>query len=251
MGFLQLSNGDLFEKTHDELDFEFLGNIRGKEWRIQTNIYGNGSTATGREERYELWFDPTKDFHRYSILWTESRILSAPFLLSPTSSKHRTIKIEPFFRIFFSRFFVDGIPIREIINNEAMEKNFPAKPMSLYATIWDGSSWATSGGRYKVDYRRAPYIAEFADLAVSGRAVDPIDHSPAYGSDIWRHRQITPAERRTMVALRRKHMTYSYCYDKERYPKPPEECVVDEKEKKGIAGRRRPIRRRRRSDAAL
>ncbi|KAI8032516.1 putative xyloglucan endotransglucosylase/hydrolase protein 30 [Camellia lanceoleosa] len=47
-------NGDIFEKTHDELDFEFLGNIRGKRWRFQTNVYGNGSTSRGREERYTL-----------------------------------------------------------------------------------------------------------------------------------------------------------------------------------------------------
>ena len=48
-----MSNGDIFEKNHDEIDFEFLGKIRGKDWRIQTNIYGNGSTSVGREERYE------------------------------------------------------------------------------------------------------------------------------------------------------------------------------------------------------
>ncbi|KAI9078009.1 hypothetical protein K1719_039934 [Acacia pycnantha] len=53
------SNGDVFEKTHDELDFEFLGNIGGKPWRFQTNLYGNGSTHRGREERYRLWFDPS------------------------------------------------------------------------------------------------------------------------------------------------------------------------------------------------
>lgn len=72
---LQMSNGDIFEKNHDEIDFEFLGNIRGKSWRIQTNIYGNGSTSVGREERYNLWFDPSDDFHHYSILWTDSQIM--------------------------------------------------------------------------------------------------------------------------------------------------------------------------------
>lgn len=71
----QMSNGDMFEKNHDEVDFEFLGNIRGKNWRVQTNVYGNGSTNVGREERYGLWFDPSEDFHRYSILWTEDQIM--------------------------------------------------------------------------------------------------------------------------------------------------------------------------------
>ncbi|KAK4400132.1 putative xyloglucan endotransglucosylase/hydrolase protein 28 [Sesamum angolense] len=45
-----MSNGDIYEKNHDEIDFEFLGNIRGKDWRIQTNIYGNGSTSIGRKK---------------------------------------------------------------------------------------------------------------------------------------------------------------------------------------------------------
>jgi hypothetical protein len=72
---MQMSNGDVYERTHDELDFEFLGNVRGREWRVQTNVYGNGSTAVGREERYGLWFDPTEDFHRYAIHWSRHRIM--------------------------------------------------------------------------------------------------------------------------------------------------------------------------------
>lgn len=78
----QTSNGDVFPKTHDELDFEFLGNVAGKPWRFQTNFYGNGSTARGREERYQLWFDPTKQFHRYSILWTSNNIMWVFFFLT-------------------------------------------------------------------------------------------------------------------------------------------------------------------------
>lgn len=70
-----MSNVDMFAKNHDEIDFEFLGNIRGKEWRLQTNVYGNGSTGAGREERYGLWFDPSDDFHQYSILWSKDRIM--------------------------------------------------------------------------------------------------------------------------------------------------------------------------------
>ncbi|CAN6290084.1 unnamed protein product [Urochloa humidicola] len=185
-----MSNGDVYERTHDELDFEFLGNVRGREWRVQTNVYGNGSTAAGREERYGLWFDPTEDFHRYAILWTRDRIV----------------------------FYVDETPIREVVRTESMGAQFPSKPMSLYATIWDGSSWATSGGRYKVDYKYAPYVAEFADLALRGcaagrRACDEDPGAPA-------------AQRTAMEAFRARYMTYGYCYDRLRYPAPLPECSV-------------------------
>jgi len=72
---LQLSNGDVYEKTHDELDFEFLGSRWGGQWRVQTNVYGNGSTSRGREERYLLPFDPTLEAHRYSVLWAPTHIM--------------------------------------------------------------------------------------------------------------------------------------------------------------------------------
>ncbi|KAG9459785.1 hypothetical protein H6P81_004293 [Aristolochia fimbriata] len=199
------SNGDIFEKTHDELDFEFLGNIRGKKWRLQTNLYGNGSTSRGREERYTLWFDPSEEFHRYSILWTEKNII----------------------------FYVDEVPIREIVRNEAMGSDYPSKPMSLYATIWDGSAWATAGGRYKVDYDYAPFVSEFHDLTLRGCRVDPIQQRLAGDCNdetaelsAADYAVITPERRMAMRKFRQQYMTYSYCYDTLRYPVPPPECVV-------------------------
>ncbi|XXG81784.1 hypothetical protein AAC387_Pa09g2354 [Persea americana] len=209
-----MSNGDIFEKNHDELDFEFLGNIRGKEWRIQTNIYGNGSTGIGREERYGLWFDPSEDFHKYSILWTDDQII----------------------------FFVDNIPIREIKRSEEMGGDFPSKPMSLYATVWDGSTWATSGGRYKVNYKYAPYTAEFNDLILHGCAVDPLEQSTRCGEGDADHNSlseiglISSEQNRKMEEFRKKYMTYSYCYDRIRYPTPPVECVLDPHESERFRG---------------
>ncbi|KAJ8760568.1 hypothetical protein K2173_015235 [Erythroxylum novogranatense] len=195
-----MSNGDIFEKNHDEIDFEFLGNIRGKDWRIQTNIYGNGSTSVGREERYGLWFDPSNDFHQYSILWTDSQIV----------------------------FYVDNVPIRKIERTVSMGLEFPSKPMSLYATIWDGSDWATNGGKYRVNYKYAPYVTEFSDLVLHGCAVDPMNQSSK--CDTTHSSQaiptgITTSQRIKMESFRRKHMTYSYCYDRSRYKTPSPECV--------------------------
>ncbi|CAN6195834.1 unnamed protein product [Urochloa humidicola] len=201
-----LSNGDVYEKTHDELDFEFLGNVRGREWRVQTNVYGNGSTHAGREERYDLPFDPTDDFHHYSILWTSRRIV----------------------------FYVDETPIREVVRTAAMGAAFPSKPMSLYATIWDGSSWATLGGRYRANYKYAPFVAEFADLLIRGCAVDPTDRNSAAAGAAAACEERTsleslavPAEQRAdMAAFRRAHTSYSYCHDRRRYPVALSECAA-------------------------
>jgi xyloglucan:xyloglucosyl transferase len=57
----------------DELDFEFLGNRTGEPYIIQTNVYRSG--VGGREMRHSLWFDPTADFHSYSILWNPKQIV--------------------------------------------------------------------------------------------------------------------------------------------------------------------------------
>jgi xyloglucan:xyloglucosyl transferase len=84
--------------------------------------------------------------------------------------------------------------------------------MSLYATIWDGSSWATSGGRYKVDYKYAPYVAQFTDLLLQA------DHGAG--------ETMSPGGRAAMERVRARYMTYGYCYDRARYPAPLPECSV-------------------------
>ncbi|PRQ18977.1 putative xyloglucan:xyloglucosyl transferase [Rosa chinensis] len=205
------SNADVFEKSHDELDIEFLGNRERKPWRFQTNLYGNGSTNRGREERYRLWFDPTKDFHRYSILWTPNNII----------------------------FYVDEVPIREVVRKEAMGGDYPSKPMSLYATIWDASNWATDGGKAKVNYKFAPFVAEFKDLVLEGCPADPIEQFPfaefcaeklAYLTS-QDYSTISHARRAAMRRFRQRYMYYSYCYDSLRYPVPMPECEIIPAEK--------------------
>lgn len=119
-----------------------------------------------------------------------------------------------------------------------MGGEFPSKPMSLYATIWDASNWATSGGRYKVNYKYAPFVSEFKDLVLEGCPVDPIQEYPAAGctESVARlesadYAVITRKQRVAMRRFRQRFMYYSYCYDTLRYPVPPPECVIIPTEK--------------------
>ncbi|VAI54464.1 hypothetical protein VPH35_109154 [Triticum aestivum] len=213
------SNGDVFPKTHDELDFEFLGNIRGKPWRMQTNMYGNGSVSRGREERYVLPFDPTTEFHRYSILWARDAVV----------------------------FYVDDVPVRNLRRARA-GRDFPAKPMSLYATVWDASNWATSGGRYRVNYQYGPFVASFTDLALAGcRAPSPTEEGCADALAASDPAVMTLAKQQAMRQFRERNMVYSYCYDTRRYPVPFPECDLVESERTRFkdSGHRLSLRRRR------
>lgn len=147
---------------------------------------------------------------------------------------------ESFHFSFMCRFYVDEVPIREVKRTASMGGEFPSKPMTLYATIWDGSSWATNGGKYKVNYKYSPYIAEFSEFVLHGCTVDPIeqvfrkcDLTPQI-SEAAIPNNITTAKRTKMESFRRKHMTYSYCYDHLRYKIPPAECVLDPQEAKRL-----------------
>lgn len=135
--------------------------------------------------------------------------------------------------LFLDRFYVDNVPIREFKRTVPMGGDFPSKPMSLYATIWDGSDWATNGGKYRVNYKYAPFVTEFSDLVLHGCAVDPIEQLSKCenaNSSQAIPTGVTPMQRIKMESFRVKYMTYSYCYDRARYKVPPPECVVNPKE---------------------
>ncbi|KAL5723679.1 xyloglucan:xyloglucosyl transferase [Ranunculus cassubicifolius] len=200
-----MSNADLYPHNHDEIDIELLGHDSRKEWIVQTNIYVNGSTNIGREEKFRLWFDPTENFHSYSLIW----------------NNHHTV------------FLIDNVPVREVIHINAMP--YPLKPMSLYSTIWDASDWATNGGKSPVNYKYAPYVASFTQLQMSGctwdktkqaplciknnqglSSLDPVD-----GDDFSK---LSPEQKMGMDGVRKRLMIYSYCKDPRRYKVLPPEC---------------------------
>lgn len=120
-----------------------------------------------------------------------------------------------------------------MVKNDAMGADFPSKPMGLYATIWDASDWATSGGKYRANYKYAPFVAEFTDLVLHGCATDPLEEVVAATTSCAdqlassEFATITPKQKSAMRKFRSRYVYYSYCYDTVRYPVPPPECVID------------------------
>ncbi|KDP26372.1 hypothetical protein JCGZ_17530 [Jatropha curcas] len=191
--FYLTSQGD----NHDELDFEFLGNKEGKPITLQTNVFANG--LGNREQRIYLWFDPTKDFHSYRILWNQHQIV----------------------------FFVDEIPIRVFNNNTKFGVSYPSHPMKVEASLWDGDSWATDGGQTKTNWSNAPFKAHFLGFDISGCS-SKIQQclSPNYWWNVQKYWKLDLAQQRAYENVRNKFLTYDYCFDRPRFPVTPPECLL-------------------------
>ncbi|KAM0912849.1 hypothetical protein ACQ4PT_012540 [Festuca glaucescens] len=188
----------------DELDFEFLGNRTGEPYIIQTNVYRSG--VGGREMRHSLWFDPTVDFHSYSILWNPKQIV----------------------------FFVDKVPIREYRNSDKPNTFFPiAKPMYVFSSIWNADDWATRGGLEKTDWTKGPFVSSYSDFTADACAWASGPAPPACAAvtgDSWWDQPpawaLDKGQRQDNGWVARNLMIYDYCDDRKRFPTVPEECAL-------------------------
>ncbi|XP_026397153.1 probable xyloglucan endotransglucosylase/hydrolase protein 23 [Papaver somniferum] len=190
--------------THDEIDFEFLGNLSGDPYTLHTNVFSQGKG--NREQQFHLWFDPTADFHTYSILWNPQRII----------------------------FSVDGTPIREFKNSESIGVPFPkSQPMRIYSSLWNADDWATRGGLVKTDWSHAPFTASYrnfnanACVATSSTASSCAAKSKASGNNAWFSQELDSTNQKRMRWVQKNYMIYNYCTDKKRFSQGmPPECAT-------------------------
>ncbi|XP_010940514.1 probable xyloglucan endotransglucosylase/hydrolase protein 32 [Elaeis guineensis] len=191
-----LSNNEAHPGFHDEVDVEFLGTTPGEPYTLQTNVYIRGSgdgRIIGREMKFHLWFDPTAGFHNYAILWNAREII----------------------------FYVDDVPIRRYPRKSVY--TFPLRPMWVYGSIWDASSWATDDGKYKADYRYQPFVASFTRFVVHGCSAfasprcRPV-HSSPFGIGLSSRQSMA------MHWVQKHCMIYNYCWDHKRDHSLTPEC---------------------------
>ncbi|KAF9590768.1 hypothetical protein IFM89_038295 [Coptis chinensis] len=192
--------------NHNEFDFEFLGNTTGEPYLVQTNIYING--VGNREQRLSLWFDPSKDFHAYSILWNQHQVV----------------------------FLVDETPIRVYTNKEKKGVPFPKdQAMGIYSSIWNADDWATQGGRVKTDWSHAPFVASYKGFDINGcecpvstNVVDNAKKCSSTQGKYWWDQPVMAElnlhQSHQLMWVQAKHMIYDYCTDTSRFPVTPAEC---------------------------
>ncbi|KAK4485567.1 hypothetical protein RD792_008210 [Penstemon davidsonii] len=186
--------------THDEIDFEFLGNLSGDPYILHTNVFSQGKG--NREQQFYLWFDPTADFHTYSILWNPQRII----------------------------FSVDGTPIREFKNAEAVGVAYPKnQPMRLYSSLWNADDWATRGGLVKTDWSQAPFTASYRNFNANDACVWTSGSSSCTSNNngnttAWLNEELDGTRQERLQWVQQNYMIYNYCTDVKRFPNgfPPE-----------------------------
>ncbi|KDP36436.1 hypothetical protein JCGZ_08705 [Jatropha curcas] len=189
----------------DEIDFEFLGNLSGDPYILHTNVFTQGKG--NREQQFYLWFDPTADFHTYTILWNPHRVL----------------------------FAVDNIPIREFKNLEAMGVPFPKnQQMRIYSSLWNADDWATRGGLIKIDWSQAPFTASYrnfkANACVWSNGVSSCDTNSSpfrLKTNYWFSQQLDTISQERLLWVQKNYMIYNYCDDVKRFPQGlPPECYL-------------------------
>ncbi|KAL6331996.1 hypothetical protein AAG906_020350 [Vitis piasezkii] len=189
--------------AHDEIDFEFLGNLSGDPYILHTNVFSQGKG--NREQQFYLWFDPTADFHTYSILWNPQLII----------------------------FSVDGTPIRQFKNLESRGVAYPKnQPMRIYSSLWNADDWATRGGLVKTDWSQAPFTASYRNFNAnacvwSSGSSSCSKNSSSSTSNAWLYQELDSSSQEKLKWVQKNYMIYNYCTDTKRFPQGlPPECTA-------------------------
>ncbi|KAG8378644.1 hypothetical protein BUALT_Bualt07G0006800 [Buddleja alternifolia] len=182
--------------NHDELDFEFLGNVSGEPYIVQTNLYING---TG---------DQIKKMY-YSFIICISII---------------------------TRFLVDDIPIREFANKEKKGVPYPKnQAMGIHGSLWNADDWATQGGRVKTNWSNAPFVVKFQSFEIDACEItpygtdDPVLKCEKSGQFWWDKpvvKEVNKQRKKQLKWIRNSFLIYDYCQDVARFPsRMPKECL--------------------------
>lgn len=116
-------------------------------------------------------------------------------------------------------------------NNEDLGIAYPkSKPMGLYASLWDGNSWATQGGRVKTNWTHAPFVVSFKDFStldgcvVLDNNISPCTATTTHWWETSAYQTIDHNQAEQILWVKNNFEVYDYCTDGKRFPTVPLEC---------------------------
>ena len=92
--------------------------------------------------------------------------------------------------------------------------------MSVYATIWDASWWATDGGKYKANYTYEPFLSSYTNFQTIGCHEKDKYCSRVLLDGCLVFPDLSRRQRRLLAYVKKHFMVYDYC---EHSPTP--ECL--------------------------
>lgn len=127
---------------------------------------------------------------------------------------------------------MDNKPIRLYKNSRDLGIAYPnSKPMGLYASLWNGDSWATQGGLVKTNWTHAPFIVSFKDFSsldgcvVTDNNISPCTATTTHWWEASAFQTIDRHQAEQILWVKENYEVYDYCKDTKRYPTEPSECA--------------------------
>lgn len=148
-------------------------------------------------------------------------VKSCQFILTPPNVSV-TCYIDIFSLFFDDRFLVDDIPIRRYPRKS--DATFPLRPMWVYGSVWDASSWATENGKYKADYRYQPFVGRYANFKISGCPSDRSSSCQSASVSPTGPSGLSRQQVSAMLWAQRNYLVYNYCSDPKRDHRITPEC---------------------------
>ncbi|RWA12211.1 hypothetical protein EKO27_g2916 [Xylaria grammica] len=150
-----ISSSVLWSDIQDEIDWEFSGNQHGEKpfpppdgkWTVETNIFAQGKMWDGAATYQKDAYNPTTQFHTYSVEWDESHM----------------------------KWYVDNQVVRSI-QASSVPSGFilPQSPMKLQLGVWGGGDpannyWTIQWAGGEIDMKDAPFTMYVRSVNITNK----------------------------------------------------------------------------------
>lgn len=131
-------------------------------------------------------------------------------------------------------YLVDNTVIRIFRNLKNLGLAYPASQQTqAFSALFDGSDWATQGGKVPINFAGAPFVASYGSFqldACINNGVDVTACQTNYQNNWWEgpaYTALSSSQISNLQYIRKTYLVYDYCTDVARNPVAPVECAYN------------------------